>query len=140
MSLAVLAAQPLGPLLTQYAFVAEFIHSLGVAIEADTQQSLGQWLDELPDESLFDAGMQREQMLEHLQRLIEEMAVLSASADEPVRSITLIGGRDKTGRAENLELTFSAGDIVCIVGPTGSGKSRLLADIECLAHPPGVGC
>lgn len=134
MSLAVLAAQPLGPLLTQYAFVAEFIHSLGVAIEADTQQSLGQWLDELPDESLFDVGMQREQMLEHLQRLIEEMAVLSASVDEPVRSITLIGGRDKTGRAENLELTFSAGDIVCIVGPTGSGKSRLLADIECLAQ------
>ena len=32
------------------------------------------------------------------------------------------------------ELTVRAGEVVCIVGPTGSGKSRLLADIEWVAR------
>ena len=32
------------------------------------------------------------------------------------------------------ELTVGMGQVVCIVGPTGSGKSRLLADIEWVAQ------
>ncbi|TWA70182.1 ABC-type lipoprotein export system ATPase subunit [Azospirillum brasilense] len=52
----------------------------------------------------------------------------------PLRSLTILGGRDKTGRPEVAEVTLRAGDVACIVGPTGSGKSRLLADIECLAQ------
>ncbi|MGY0711264.1 ATP-binding cassette domain-containing protein [Azospirillum argentinense] len=51
-----------------------------------------------------------------------------------LRSLTILGGRDKTGRPEAAEVTLRAGDVACIVGPTGSGKSRLLADIECLAQ------
>jgi ABC-type lipoprotein export system ATPase subunit len=54
--------------------------------------------------------------------------------DEPVHSITIVGGQDKHGRKENALLTINAGEIVCIVGPTGSGKSRLLADIEWIAQ------
>lgn len=49
-------------------------------------------------------------------------------------SLTVLGGRDKAGRPEALDLTLRPGDVVCVVGPTGSGKSRLLADIECLAQ------
>ncbi|AWJ93220.1 ABC transporter (plasmid) [Azospirillum baldaniorum] len=52
----------------------------------------------------------------------------------PLRSLTILGGRDKAGRPEVGEVTLRAGDVACIVGPTGSGKSRLLADIECLAQ------
>jgi Ni2+-binding GTPase involved in maturation of urease and hydrogenase len=50
-----------------------------------------------------------------------------------VKSITIRGGHDKSGNKEDIELTVNAGDIICIVGPTGSGKSRLLEDIECIA-------
>ncbi|MBC7961418.1 MAG: ATP-binding cassette domain-containing protein, partial [Steroidobacteraceae bacterium] len=32
------------------------------------------------------------------------------------------------------ELTVRPGEVICIVGPTGSGKSRLLADIEWMAQ------
>jgi len=51
-----------------------------------------------------------------------------------VRSLTVTGGRNKYGRAEDQTLTCRAGDITCVVGPTGSGKSRFLADIESLAQ------
>lgn len=61
----------------------------------------------------------------------------------PVRSLTLLPGNDKMGNPEDYsELTFRVGDVVCVVGPTGSGKSRLLADIEWLAQhdtPTGRG-
>jgi ABC-type lipoprotein export system ATPase subunit len=51
-----------------------------------------------------------------------------------MRSISIRGGHDKNGQPENLNLTLRAGDILCIVGPTGAGKSRFLEDISCLAQ------
>jgi ABC-type lipoprotein export system ATPase subunit len=48
--------------------------------------------------------------------------------------LRILGGRDKTGKVENLDLTLRPGAVVSVVGPTGSGKSRLLGDIECLAQ------
>ncbi|MDR0629029.1 MAG: ATP-binding cassette domain-containing protein [Treponema sp.] len=51
-----------------------------------------------------------------------------------MQSLTLLGGYDKDGRPEVLEVTLNRGDILCIVGPTGAGKSRLLEDIGCLAQ------
>ena len=55
------------------------------------------------------------------------------SEDAIIKSITIIGGHDKNGNVEDIELTINVGEIICIVGPTGSGKSRLLEDIECMA-------
>jgi ABC-type lipoprotein export system ATPase subunit len=51
-----------------------------------------------------------------------------------IEDITVLGGQDKSGNKETISLTMKPGEIICIVGPTGSGKSRLLADIECLAQ------
>ncbi|HKJ86309.1 MAG TPA: ATP-binding cassette domain-containing protein [Spirochaetia bacterium] len=66
-----------------------------------------------------------------------ETALAALLGDEPtiVTSLTVRGGYDKAGDPESCaELTFRAGEVTCIVGPTGSGKSRLLADIEWLAQ------
>ncbi|GEO81024.1 ATP-binding cassette domain-containing protein [Pararhodospirillum oryzae] len=51
-----------------------------------------------------------------------------------LESLEIQGGRDKTGQPETQSLVLRPGDVVAVVGPTGSGKSRLLADIECLAQ------
>ncbi|MDS0525215.1 ABC transporter ATP-binding protein [Clostridium sp. SHJSY1] len=51
-----------------------------------------------------------------------------------MKSITILGGHNKSGVDENVNLTLLPGEVISIVGPTGSGKSRLLADIECLAQ------
>jgi len=49
-------------------------------------------------------------------------------------SIRIVAGVDKFGRKENFDyLDFHSPMIVTIVGPTGSGKSRLLSDIESLS-------
>lgn len=128
-----LADTPLATLLVAHPYIGEFLASLGL-VAPDASLTLGRWLAQLPDEAIFDAGMDREQMLDHVQRLIDEIGAMGAAGQRQVRSLTLIGGRDKAGHAEGIRLTLKAGEIVCIVGPTGSGKSRLLADIECLAQ------
>lgn len=51
--------------------------------------------------------------------------------EEKIEEITIVAGYNKKGEKENFEsLHIKAGEIIAIVGPTGSGKSRLLADIE----------
>jgi ABC-type lipoprotein export system ATPase subunit len=76
-------------------------------------------------------------MVEEAREFIEGMAAfVSAGADEEtIRTITIAAGTDKDGNPEGFgEFRVSAGEVVCIVGPTGSGKSRLLADIEWMAQ------
>jgi ABC-type lipoprotein export system ATPase subunit len=48
-------------------------------------------------------------------------------------SLTLTAGRDKSGRPEKADIHFRPGRITALLGPTGSGKSRFLGDIESLA-------
>jgi len=66
------------------------------------------------------------------------MAFLKASeqpaAPAALRTLEIFRGRDKSGQPELHDLCFRPGDVICLVGPTGAGKSRFLADIECLAQ------
>ena len=73
--------------------------------------------------------------LAHLDAFLTMMEDFLGTADEKVTEITVTGGRAKDGSPEPVaSLTVRVGEVVCIVGPTGSGKSRLLADIEWVAR------
>ena len=69
------------------------------------------------------------------QQFDDYLQVMQDMLEQPVqevKTITICPGHGKTGEPEQFEpLTFQPGDIIAVVGPTGSGKSRLLEDIEC---------
>ncbi len=74
-------------------------------------------------------------LLTRLQAFIDQMLDFVAEEEERIERVTILGGRDKDGGAEPVTaLEVRAGEVLCIVGPTGSGKSRLLADIEWVAQ------
>ncbi len=45
--------------------------------------------------------------------------------------ITILGGADKKGHPELIQrIEIEAGEVLAVVGPTGSGKTQLISDIE----------
>jgi len=52
-----------------------------------------------------------------------------------IQSISILGGRGKTGIPEPVRsIELAMGDVVSIVGPTGSGKTTFINDIELFAN------
>jgi ABC-type lipoprotein export system ATPase subunit len=51
-----------------------------------------------------------------------------------IETITILGGHNRAGVAEAVErIDLNMGDVVSIVGPTGSGKTTLINDLELFA-------
>lgn len=101
---------------------------------SNNSQTVSDLLDSLTDGFYEDAGIDRHQLLVNLQGYIQKWKEHSTGNTFGVDSITIIGGVDKNGTPEHVELVLMPGLITSIVGPTGSGKSRLLADIEWMAQ------
>ena len=56
-----------------------------------------------------------------------------------MQTLTLLPGRDKAGNPEPFDqIALRRGELCTIVGNTGSGKSRLIKDIEQLSDGTGV--
>lgn len=124
--------QPLDVLLQEHPYIEDFLTSFGLQVEAESI-SLQQYLDNLSPDLLEDLGTGPEQLRKSLTEFLDGMLALKSPLDR-VESLTIIGGQNKAGEPEQIEFTLKPGDVVCIVGPTGSGKSRLLADIEWVAQ------
>jgi ABC-type lipoprotein export system ATPase subunit len=129
-----LIALPMNELLRQAPFVEDFFTSLGLALPAG-ETSPAEYFALLDAELLEDLGLERLTLSGRFKAFIELMENLKGgSGNTRIESITVEGGHDKSGKPEEFELTVKPGEVICIVGPTGSGKSRFLADIEWMAQ------
>ena len=125
---------PMAELLQRAPFIEDFFTSLGLALPAG-EVSLADYFASLEGELLEDLGLERQSLTERFIAYMELMDDLRAvNGNSRIESITIRGGHDKSGQPEVFELTVSPGEVICIVGPTGSGKSRFLADIEWMAQ------
>jgi len=123
---------PIGDILIKYPLAVDYLANMRLD-RIDESKTLPEILENVDEDILEEFGFDREKVILHFCEFLE---AFSQKPDfiETISSITILGGRDKAGNHEMIELTITPGEVVSIVGPTGSGKSRLLEDIECLAQ------
>ncbi|SHI19264.1 ABC-type lipoprotein export system, ATPase component [Sporobacter termitidis DSM 10068] len=127
-----LTTAALGDILVRYPLARDFLSNIRVR-EIPPEMRLEALLAALDDTVADEFGLRKEDIPYQLCRFL--LSVTPGQAREAsVSSLTILGGRNKSGEAENVTLTLARGEVAAVVGPTGSGKSRLLADIECLAQ------
>ncbi len=132
-----IAQKTVEELLEKYPFLEGFFEDNTIAVTGNENQTLSDFLAFLDsEEEQENRGIDKSQVFSALEEYINQMlAFLGEDTDDGVNSITILPGTNKKGEAETFEnLKISKSEIVCIVGSTGSGKSRLLADIEWVAQ------
>jgi ABC-type lipoprotein export system ATPase subunit len=130
---AFVAANSLGSVFEAYPASEGFFSCVRVD-RVDAAMGLAGFLEMLPSLYLEDFGFTRASLAREFIDYLGAADEAAARKAPAAREIAVLGGIDKSGAAECLGFTAAAGEIVAVVGATGSGKSRLLADIECLAQ------
>lgn len=127
-----LLARRIGELRNEAPQIADFLDSHGLGRDV-AHLHLGSCLDGLPESHYEDIGVDRQQFVANLYAFWQQLRMLERGQFS-ISSITVLGGHNKRGEPEAHTLRLVPGEVTSIVGPTGSGKSRLLADIEWMAQ------
>lgn len=120
-------------MIERYPYIENYFDAVRIEI-LDEKSSIMELLNHFPEDYYTDYGVSKQLLAQAIINFIEEVEQKPDDEFLALDSITIIGGSNKAGQPEKKELLIQKGEIVCIVGPTGSGKSRLLEDIECLAQ------
>ena len=119
----------LDKIIKKYPFVEDYLKDN--LIEIDLNKSVKDVIDNLQEDEIEEKGLSKDKFLDNLVVFLEQMIELLNLDESKIEKMVILPGINKLGEKENFDkLVISKGDIIAIVGPTGSGKSRLLADIE----------
>jgi ABC-type lipoprotein export system ATPase subunit len=120
----------------KYPFVINYFIENKLDIDNFKEYTFTEYLNHFSEEDIEDWAIDKEKLMEGLIEYITQMAAfLGIKEESNIESLTIIAGTDKSGNKEGFkEITINRSEIISIVGPTGSGKSRLLADIEWAAQ------
>jgi ABC-type lipoprotein export system ATPase subunit len=123
-------------LLEEYPFVTNYFEENGIDISGKEHLSFRELIERIDKDEVEDMAIDQLGLLENLEIYIDQMkSFLGVKEESGVRSLSILPGKNKLGEVENFkDLTIESSQIISIVGPTGAGKSRLLADIEWTAN------
>lgn len=119
----------------EFPFIISFFESNKLDTVGFEEETFEEFLNHFSEQEKEDFAIDIEKIKldaeAYINQMIEFLGLDSTSVDE----LTIVAGKNKFGEDETFgELSIKKGDIISIVGPTGSGKSRLLADIEWAAN------
>lgn len=123
----------IGEIKKAYPQIADYLENTGLW-NLPEDVTFAKAFENIDPEDLMQVGIKEDNIAEELEKFLSAMQENQQHKGISIDCITIIGGVNKQGEAENKEITIHKGEVISIVGPTGSGKSRLLADIECLAQ------
>jgi len=123
---------PIGDILRRYPLAFDYLANMRLD-KVDETKTFPEILRTVDEDILAEFGLDRGEVISHFCAFLEAFTKTTDSI-ESISSITILGGRNKEGKPELVELTITSGEVISIVGPTGAGKTRLLEDIECLAQ------
>ena len=127
---------PIRELEKRYPFIVSYFNENKLDVSKYKHLSLCQYLDNFSEEEISDLALDKEKIIADIYVFIKQMVdFLGLSEHGQASSITILPGVDKSGDPENFtEIVIKKAEIISVVGATGSGKSRLLADIEVCAQ------
>jgi len=120
---------PLSELIQKQPMAEDFLKSYLIQ---PSEKTFLQIIQEAPEEFWTGHYTSRQELTELFLEFIR--GIQNATDAQQIHSLEVLPGYDKNGVPEICNLMMKPGEITGIVGPTGSGKSRLLADIEWLAN------
>ncbi|WDV46381.1 ATP-binding cassette domain-containing protein [Clostridiaceae bacterium M8S5] len=119
----------------RYPFILSFFENNKLDVENHQECTFEEFLNSFSEEDIEEWAIDIPKMRADLEAYVNQMVEFLGLDKDSVDQVTIIAGKDKQGNKENFgELVINKSEIVSIVGPTGSGKSRLLADIEWAAN------
>lgn len=131
-----LEGNSIASIIEKYPFLTKFLNENDINITNKEHLTFIEFYNAFSEDEIEDKAINIEYSLKNISEYLKQMiALLGLEEKNEVKSLTILPGRNKLGEIETFgELTVKQGDIISIVGPTGSGKSRLLADIEWTAQ------
>jgi len=125
-----LGKMSIGELIKRYPFVEEYLKDNLIEI-GELEDSLPNFLEKLDEDFVEDNALDIDSIIDSAVIFINQMIDFLGIEDDTVYEVTILPGKNKSKEKEGFtSLVIKPGEIISIVGPTGSGKSRLLADIE----------
>ncbi|MCT4614155.1 MAG: ATP-binding cassette domain-containing protein [Marinifilaceae bacterium] len=127
----------LGDLIDRYSFIEDFLSRFPVDLTKNRDKKFSDLFSFLDDDiEQENYGISKADLLSDLALHISQvLEFMGEDGRDDIQSISIIAGNNKLGEAEKFDkIEIKKSEIICIVGPTGSGKSRLLADIEWIAN------